>query len=240
MNVSFSDGSRRHPARIICRRPFPRLSLRVWTGVLLLISSALIALNYRSLLLRLGNFLIIEDQLVRADVIAVVSGPDYRTDYAIQLYKGRYGGLIFFTGGWCPVIQGNHAERGKSRALAQGVPITEIAEDGNEVTSTYAEALRLKAFIDANGTPVLSVIVVSDPFHMRRARWAYRQVLGEDVKVQMAPVPFESLPYPRQWWRNSESRRMVTLEYAKFVYYLARYKYSSGRIQDWLASMDQE
>src|SRR6185369_3491184 len=52
-------------------------------------------------LIAIGNFLIVDDKLHPADVIHVIAGDDYRTDYAIQLYKQGYAKTIFFTGGWC-------------------------------------------------------------------------------------------------------------------------------------------
>ena len=50
-------------------------------------------------LLLIGDFLIVQDSLQPATVIHVIAGEDYRTDYAIQLYKEGYGKTLFFTGG---------------------------------------------------------------------------------------------------------------------------------------------
>ena len=115
-----------------------------------------------------------------------------------------------------------------------------IAFDDSKVTSTYMEAERLKAWIENSPDPIRSVIVVSDPFHMRRARWIYRKVFGNQIQLQMAPVPFDLTPYQRAWWKDVESRKYVQEEYTKFIYYLFRYQYSSGKFKDWLASFDTE
>ena len=64
------------------------------------------------------------------------------------------------------------------------------------------EAEKLKGWISHSSTPIYSVIVVSDPFHMRRARWIYNKVLGKDIKIQMVPVPFDLTPHQRAWWRD--------------------------------------
>jgi uncharacterized SAM-binding protein YcdF (DUF218 family) len=173
-------------------------------------------------------------------VIHVIAGDDYRTDYALQLYEQGYGKVLFFTGGWCERHQYHHGEHGKAKALAQGVASHAIAFDDSSVTSTYLEAERLKSWVAHSPTPVRSVIVVSDPFHMRRARWAYRKVLGESIAVQTAPVPFERTPYQRRWWTDQESRRYVQEEYKKLAYYILRYQISRGRFHDWLASKDRE
>jgi len=192
------------------------------------------------ILLAVGDFLVIKDTLQPADVIHVISGPDDRTDYAIQLYKLGYGKRIFFTGGWCPTIQGNHADRSKALAIAQGVPAQSIAIDGADVTSTYSEAVRLREFTTGGAMAVRSVIVVSDPYHMRRARWTYKKVLGDAIRVEMAPVPFDATPYQRRWWGDQASRQYVTNEYLKILYYFARYQLAFGPVRDWLASLDRE
>ena len=188
----------------------------------------------------IGDFLFIQDTLHPADVIHVIAGEDYRTDYAIQLYNQGFAKNIFFTGGWCEIHFYYHGEHGQERSLAQGVPASAVVHDESEVLSTYMEAERLKEWIDHNPDPIRSVLVVSDPFHMRRARWAYRRVLGGNIEVQMAPVPFERTPYQPQWWKDPQSRRNVRDEYAKLVYYLFRYQLSRGSFKDWLASLDTQ
>ncbi|GAB4471759.1 MAG: hypothetical protein Kow00124_09160 [Anaerolineae bacterium] len=214
-----------------------RKKLLILTASIALLGAALFVFR-KPLALAIGDYLVIQDDLQPADVIHVIAGDDYRTDYAIQLYQQGYGQQIFFTGGWCTTHNYYHGQHGEELATAQGVPEEAVAIDESEVISTYAEALRLRELIAQSPTPIRSVIVVSDPFHMRRARWAYRHVLGDEVRVQMAPVPFEQAPYRREWWTDDESRRYVRDEYLKMAYYLARYQLSWGKLQEWLASLD--
>jgi uncharacterized SAM-binding protein YcdF (DUF218 family) len=191
-------------------------------------------------LLAIGDFLIVEDTLHPADVIHVIAGDDYRTEYAIQLYKQGYGTILFFTGGWCTYHNYYHGKHAEEFSLARGVPLKAIAYDESKVTSTYMEAERLKEWIAQQPHTVRSVIVVSDPFHMRRVQWAYSKVLGESIKLQMAPVPFEQTPLQRVWWKDWKSRKYVRDEYQKYVYYIFRYQLSSGKFQKWLVSLDKE
>lgn len=188
----------------------------------------------------IADFLVVEDTLHPADVIHVIAGEDYRTDYAIQLYKEGYGKTLFFTGGWCKIHRYDHGEHARTLSLAQGIPLEAIASNDSEVTSTYMEAERLKEWIEQNPYPVQSLIVVSDPFHMRRVRWTYQKVLGNQVQLQMAPVPFDMTPYEGTWWKDPDSRQNVREEYSKLIYYLFRYQYSWGFFKDWLASLDTE
>jgi uncharacterized SAM-binding protein YcdF (DUF218 family) len=192
------------------------------------------------LLMFIGDFLVVQDSLHPADVIHVIAGDDYRTDYAIQLYDQGFGRTLFFTGGWCTIHLYKHGEHAQERSLAQGVPLDAIAFDDFTVMSTYMEAERLKEWIAQTPYPVRSVMIVSDPFHMRRARWTFQKVLGDRIEVQMAPVPFELTPYQRSWWKDQQSRQNVREEYSKFIYYLLRYQYSWGFFRDWLVSLDTE
>ena len=170
----------------------------------------------------------------------MIAGEDYRTDYALQLYKEGYAKKLFFTGGWCRIHRYNHGEHAEERALAAGVPPDAIAIDDSHVTSTFMEILRLQEWIGHLQTPIRSVIVVSDPFHMRRARWAYKKVLGKGIEAQMAPVPFRETPFRRVWWKDYASRKFVKEEYEKYVYYILRYQISRGKFRDWLATLDKE
>jgi uncharacterized SAM-binding protein YcdF (DUF218 family) len=212
------------------------LTTKVLIGLVCL--SILVVLSHEYWLRLVGDFLFIPDTRHPADVIHVIAGEDYRTDYAIQLYKQGYGHALFFTGGWCEIHHYRHGEHAKERALAQGIPLDAIAIDDSKVTSTYMEAEKLKEWIAQSPNPVRSIMVVSDPFHMRRARWTYQKIFGDDIEIQMAPVPFDRTPYQHDWWKDPQSRRNVREEYSKFIYYLFRYQLSWGYFRDWLASLD--
>ena len=193
---------------------------------------------WEPLLAAIGDFLVIQDELQPADVIHVIAGPDDRTDHAIGLYKQGYSNVIFFTGGWCTYHGYYHGQHGAERADAQGVGPESVAIDESPVTSTYDEAVLLGEFIARSPSSVRSVIVVSDPHHMRRAQWLYREVLGEGIGVQMAHVPFGVSPYQRRWWVDAESRSYVRDEYLKLAYNYARYRLSWGPLRTWLESLD--
>lgn len=192
-------------------------------------------------LLLIGDFLIVEDTLQPADVIHVIAGENYRLDFAIQLYQKGYGKKIFLTGGgWCPSHQVIHEGEWMQRALEQGVSREDIIIDRRKIISSYQEVERLKSWIDQSPEPIQSVTVVSDPFHMRRVRWTYKRVLGDEIVVQLAAVPFDLTPYQRTWWQDRSSRKYVIDEYQKYVYYVLRYQVSRGQFQKWLVSLDTE
>ena len=75
--------------------------------------------------------------------------------------------------------------------VAQGARPAYLQPEQSWASSTYEEALELKQFLD--GHPALrSVILVSSPYNMRRAKWTFEQVLGRRVTWQYATVPFEA------------------------------------------------
>jgi uncharacterized SAM-binding protein YcdF (DUF218 family) len=193
-----------------------------------------------NILLGVGDFLVVQDHLNPTGVIHVIAGNDSRTEHAIQLYKQGYGEVIFFTGGWCDKHQYYHGQQGLEMALAAGVPEQALAYDDSPVTSTYSEAVRLKEWLDQQRGTTRSVIVVSDPFHMRRARYAYRLVLGNQIDIQMAPTTFDQSKYQRHWWTHNKSIEKVKLEYLKYIYYIARYQLNLGPLREWLVSLDRE
>jgi uncharacterized SAM-binding protein YcdF (DUF218 family) len=183
----------------------------------------------------IGNFLIVQDNLYPADVIHVIAGADYRTEYAIQLYQQGFARKIFFTGGWCDQHGYFHGEHGMQLALEAGIPPEDIAYDDSTVMSTYDETLLLQKYLETLQPPAQSIIVVSDPFHMRRARWTNEMVFKKGMNIIMQPVPFDQTPFKQQWWEDDDSRSFVKDEYTKMVYYYFRYQLG----WKWLAYLDR-
>lgn len=213
---------------------------RVYLLLALAMAAAVALVITRQTWLRgLGDFLVVSEPLQHADVIHVISGPDNRTGYAIELYQAGYADQLFFTGGWCSDYQEDHAIHARRLALLQGVPLQAIATDSLSVLTTYQEAEQLKAWIEASPRPVESVLVVSEPFHMRRARWVYQAVLGRDFRVIMAPLPFSQSLYRRDWWTDAASRQMVGAEYLKLGFYYFRYWAPIPALRNWLARFDR-
>ncbi len=183
----------------------------------------------------IGDALVIQDPPARVDVIHVIAGDDYRTQYAIQLYQQGYARLLFFTGGWCTRHGYYHGAHARELALQAGVPPQAVAYDDSQVSSTYDEVLLLQKYLAASHPTFQAVMVVSDPFHMRRARWTYRQILGRGFSILMAPVPFSQTPFKQQWWADRPSANYVMDEYKKMVFYFFRYQLNFT----WLASLDK-
>ena len=173
-----------------------------------------------------GNFLIVDDDLQPADLIHVLGGGDVgRVDYGAALYKQGFGKKMFFTGGRVePRGMFNLPDSFSSGDYAemQGVRSDDILSYRAKAANTYEEAVALRELLDKKNS-IQSVIIVSTPYHLQRARWAFNKVVGYRVDLQYAPVPFAISQYKQRWWEDKLSRAMVKNEYLKLMFYVLRY-----------------
>jgi len=167
------------------------------------------------ILLATGNFLVVKDDLLQpADMIHVLGGSLDRVDYGVELYHRAYAPRFFITGCDCIAYE--------ERAMGGGVRPEDLSLDLSWSTTTYEEALELRRLLEEDPS-IQSVIIVSSPYHMRRAQWAFQKVLGERARLQFAPVPFEMSSLEQRWWTDAGSRKMVVKEYLKILFYFVKY-----------------
>lgn len=92
-----------------------------------------------------------------------------------------------------------------------------LLRDEGWVAGTWNEALLHSAHIRAAG--FTRVLVVTDAFHTRRARWTFRRLLGDHgVSVRCAATGY-SLGIVDHWWRGEYGLIQVVVEYLKFLHY---------------------
>lgn len=187
----------------------------------------------------LGDSLVVQDPLEKADLITASSGPEYRIIYAAELYKKGLGAVLFYTGGYSEENQRSEANWSKYLAKITGVPEEAITIDETSVISTYDEAAILQKYIETHPDTIHSIILVTDAYHTRRAKWIYQRVLGEGIHIIMAPVPFDRTELSKNWWSDAKSRRFVFNEHLKYLYYILRYQFSTGSFQRWLSQFDR-
>jgi uncharacterized SAM-binding protein YcdF (DUF218 family) len=105
--------------------------------------------------------------------------------------------------------------------LSNGVPEAAMAPVGDGVTSTYEEALAVRAWISTNQTKTL--LIVTDISHTRRARWIFRKEL-EGTGVQVRVHAIEPREYgTTNWWLHEEGLVAFQNELLKSLYYWAKY-----------------
>jgi uncharacterized SAM-binding protein YcdF (DUF218 family) len=161
-----------------------------------------------------GEWLVVEDAHGSADAVVVLAGdPGYeRTATAASLLEHGRGRLLIVTGG--EAGPGDSARSLREFAVGLGVPLDRIRME-EASRSTREEFVALVPILRAEG--VRTVIVVTSPYHARRARLAARKALA-GVTVFVCPAA-PSAWTPHAWWRTAASRRVVLTEYAKLAYY---------------------
>jgi uncharacterized SAM-binding protein YcdF (DUF218 family) len=158
-----------------------------------------------------GGFLVVDaGNLQPADLIHILGGRPERLNYGIQLYKAGYAPRLFITGGIEDVV------KYREYALEQGVPAADIFPKESQALTTYDEGLALAQFLDQEPT-IQSVIVVSSPYHTRRSQLIFDWLLGDQIKLQVVPVPFDRSAHQRRWWTDPDSRQVVIGEYLKIL-----------------------
>jgi uncharacterized SAM-binding protein YcdF (DUF218 family) len=207
------------PALPISRRLlWPLLLIAVWLSVAPL----------------LARFLIVRTGTQGADAIIVLSGSsayEERLKHAIVGYQQGRAPLVVLTndglkGRWSRRRQSNlySYEHGRDALLEGGVHENRIVLLEQRVSSTYDEAFALREYARSNG--LRSVLIVTSPYHSRRALWVFRRVVGaKGVVVEIDPVaPGYQSPNPAWWWLTGRGWQHVGAEYVKLLYYLVRHR----------------
>ena len=177
--------------------------------------------------------LIVHSELAQADVLVVLSGGSSyaeRARRAAELFGQRRASRIVLTddglqGPWSYEKERNptYTELEAEELRLAGVPAESIEVLPQKVSSTYDEAVLLQDYARSRG--LQSVLVVTSPYHSRRALWVWRRIFNESgIKVGLAHAPTgQQSPAPATWWWHPGGWRSVAGEYPKFVYYWLRY-----------------
>lgn len=177
--------------------------------------------------------LIVRAELERADAIVVLSGGYLyleRTQRAIELFQQGLAPKIIVTtdgtkGPWSNEKQRNptYTELEMEELQHAGISMENVELIPRAIWSTYEEAKMMRAYAQHRG--LRSVLIVTSPYHSRRALWVWRQVFAESgikIGIDYAPTGQQS-PTPAAWWWQSRGWQTVAEEYPKFVYYWLRY-----------------
>ena len=178
---------------------------------------AAVGLNYA------GEWLSAADRPQKADAILVLGGDFSRPFQAADLYRQGLARKIYVS---VPVRKDDYRlldEAGiafprdeevvRQVLLKKGVPASAIEYLGKDSISTAAEAQAARALF-ARSTPRL--LVVTSPYHLRRARMSFADALpAADIRV----IATSYDPLPQAWWKDQSAARNVLLELAKITFY---------------------
>lgn len=187
-------------------------------GVLLAV--VLLALGGRVWLGWLGRFLVTADPLRPVDALVVLGGGGrHRIEEGVRLALAGVAPWLVVTNtrvSW-PGVRASYAELMAQEAQWQGVPPERIVPAPGLVTTTVEEALAVRALAAARGWR--SLMVVTDPWHTRRARLIFRRILHPDgVAVCAHPAPKPGYE-TAAWWKTADGVRDTWAEYQKLALY---------------------
>jgi len=189
-----------------------------------------------------GYWLQAEDTLGEgevADAIVVLGGGYSRPLYAADLYlQGR--APVVYVGRVIPPKDARilkevdvdlppQEEIYRRILVRKGVPKDAVRLYGNRLISTAQEAKALKEIF--KGEPK-TIIIVTSPFHVRRAKLIFEDILPE-CTILAVKTPYE--PFPKKWWATQRSALNVVSETSKFLFYLA-----GGRFTTFDAAPDRD
>ena len=176
-----------------------------------------------ALLLLAGYWMRVDDAPRPSDAIVVVNGDLHRPIYAADLYNEGYAPEVWFGRphrdpepdlealGMLPPPQ----EMQYAKILREkGVPDAAMHIFGHGHQSTVEEA---EALARALGPARRKLLLVTSPYHARRAKLAFRHALP-NCDIRMACTPYE--PYETLWWTTQRSAQAVVMEAAKTAYHL--------------------
>jgi uncharacterized SAM-binding protein YcdF (DUF218 family) len=171
-----------------------------------------------TLFFSVGRWLVVEDPLVHADVILVLSGrlPE-RAVEAAQVYKAGYADRVWISP---PVSPADDLKAmnisylgedfyNEKVLMAQGVPPDAIRILDRADANTEEEVRQTVE--DLRALDFHSVIIVTSKPHTRRVRTIWRKLVGAEPRmiVHFAPDdPFDGA----HWWRHTRDALDVTRE----------------------------
>ncbi len=185
-----------------------------------------------------AHWLCAADTPARVDTIVVLSGAPERTMYAADLFHQRLATSIYVGR---PVREKGHrtleefgvvypAEEQVNRAILmqRGVPEAAIRMYGRASVNTLDEARSAQSALPPT---VHSIMIVTSPYHVKRARTIFTDVFsGSGIPVMIVADPYEN--YPDHWWTDQEAARQTVSELVKLAFYWLNGDFSKDQSKD--------
>ena len=172
-----------------------------------------------------GDFLVQQDQPLKADAI-VVLGADVpiRGMAAADLYRQGMAPTVLVSPGnlsseWKRAVSElgvdlpDDAEMNRRVLIRLGVPAAAIQRI-EEADGTIGEAIEILSL--ARRTGIRSILVVTSKYHTRRTRQIFRWIMGDTVSVKVIGSSYDSFN-PALWWKTRSDMRSVMFEYQKLL-----------------------
>jgi uncharacterized SAM-binding protein YcdF (DUF218 family) len=166
----------------------------------------------------LGYYLSPQGTLAKADAIVAISGgdTDARTDEAVRLYRAGWSHHLIFSGAALDPNSPSNAQVMATRATHQGIPASAITLD-EAATDTRENAADVAAIARKQG--YTSLILVTSPYHQRRADIVFRRALGSGITI-INHSTVDQTWRRSHWWATAYSRNLTLSELQKVIYEL--------------------
>jgi len=183
---------------------------------LLILVAGILLLTHSFVLTRAAEMLIKKDEIKPADVIVVLAGEqEERVRYGTKLLEDDWArkDRIIMAGG--PLVwKYTWASLMKEQAESLGIPGKKILLE-DKSRSTEEDALYTKEILQQNGFK--SIILVTSPYHSKRASLIFERVMGREFKIISAPVD-ESWFSIDDWWKRRRDRAIVLNEFSRYIW----------------------
>lgn len=167
----------------------------------------------------IGYYLSPQTPLAKADAIVAISGgeTDARTAEAVRLYEQGYAPSLIFSGAAADPNSPSNAKAMATAAHNAGVPASAIHLDETSA-NTRQNATNVTQIIHDQGYE--SIILVTSPYHQRRADIAFRRSLGKAFTI-INHSSYDQNWRRSHWWATDYSRSLTASELQKVIYELA-------------------
>ncbi len=187
--------------------------------LIIIIAAAVALVVFVALIfLSIGYYLSPQSPLAKSDAIVAISGGDTsaRMQEAVQLYKDGWSSHIIFSGAAADLNGPSNARAMADSAEAEGVPSSAIQLD--EVSlNTEQNASDVAKLIHKDGYH--QIILVTSPYHQRRASIVFNRAVGPSVKV-LNHSSIDPNWRRSHWWATSYSTQLTLSELQKTLYEL--------------------
>jgi uncharacterized SAM-binding protein YcdF (DUF218 family) len=166
----------------------------------------------------IGYYLSPQSPLTKADAIVAISGGDTtaRTTEAVRLYQDGWAPAVIFSGAALDPNGPSNARAMAAAAERAGVPATAIELD-ESAANTRQNAADVAAIIRDQGYH--SIILVTSPYHQRRAYITFRRSLGTGFAITNHSS-YDNQWRRSHWWATPYSRSLTYAELQKVAYEL--------------------
>jgi uncharacterized SAM-binding protein YcdF (DUF218 family) len=179
-----------------------------------------------------GPLLAVSRNLPDADALLVLGSHEWeRLPLAARIAATQPAAVVLLTQPSRPTASNCHLCSERVSWLGElGTPPDRVELLPRRVTNTYDEALAARQYSLMH--PIRRLLLVTSPYHARRALAVFRMVFeGADVSIG---VRFDDLAAtPRGWWRRPYDRAYVAYEWAALTWYAVRHGVNPLLPDDW-------